>query len=447
VETPGPRAKALPRDILIVVGLCCATLICAFALKAQCLAPWDGRQFSRLCYNDIQPLFYARSVATTFPYIHGVLHNDQLTHGAIEYPVLTGLFMYASAHLGRWLPFLPHADASSDNEYLYDSALLLAPFALVISLLLASMARRRALLWALAPALILYAFHNWDLLVVAAAVAGFWCWHRERTGWAAFWFGIGGALKLYPLMFLAPLMLERIMARDGKGAVKTVLAGLVPPVLINLPFILINSSGWFATYAFHEQRWADYNSIWVWFVGAHFAGMTLPTFGVDALNGITGLLTGGFMLMALALGWVLARKSREYPTLQVSGAMLASFLLWNKVHSPQYALWILPFFVLLDVAIWWWAAYAVADLVVYAGIFRWFYDFVYQGTDFTLAKRALIFGVWSRAVLLLALFGVFLLARVAWGVRGRRPQAGSGKVASHPPFSVPGVGEQVPVQS
>lgn len=440
------RAVVTSRDVVLVVALSCASLICAFAFKAQCLAPWDGRQFSRLCYNDIQPLFYARSVATTFPYIHGVLHKGQLSNGAIEYPVLTGLFMYASAHLGGWLPFLGRANASSANEYLYDSALLLAPFALITSILLASLTRTRTLLWAIAPSLILYAFHNWDLLVVTAAVAGFWAWHRERTGWAAFWFGIGGALKLYPFMFLAPLMLERIMVHDGKGAGKTFLAGLLPPVLINLPFILINRSGWFATYAFHEQRWADYNSIWAWFAGAHFAGVTMPSLTVGQLNAVSASLTGGFMLMALILGWVLARQSRQYPTVQVSGAMLASFLLWNKVHSPQYALWILPFFVLLDVALGWWIAYEIADLILYVGIFRWFYDFVYRHTDFTIAKRALIFGVWSRAVLLLALFAVFLIADVARGVRGRPLGTSPSGVASHPPASVHDVGEQMPVQ-
>jgi uncharacterized membrane protein len=433
--------------VAIVVGICLAALLAGFALKAQCLGPWDGRQFSRGCYNDIQPLFYTRAVASTFPYIHGTLRNGELAHGAIEYPVLTGVFMYASAHLGRVLPFIPRASASNGNEYLYESALLLAPFALLTALFLARMARGRALLWAAAPSLVLYAFHNWDLLVVAAAVGGFWCWHRERTGWAAFWFGIGGALKLYPLLFLAPLVLERLSGRDRRAAVRVLLAGVLPPVLINLPFVVINRSGWFATFAFHEARWADYNSIWAWFVGARFAGLTMPLFDVTTLNLVTGALTGAFMLAALGVGWMQARKRGSYPFVQVSAAMLAAFLLFNKVHSPQYTLWILPFFVLLDVAVWWWIAYALADLMVYVGIFRWFYDFVYRGLDLTLAKRLLIAGVWSRAVLLLLLFAVFLMARVARGVRGRFSEALPERGSSHPTTTFPTVGEQVPAQS
>jgi uncharacterized membrane protein len=438
-----PRGGGL-RELLLVVGVCCVTLIGGFALKAQCLGPWDGRQFSRLCYNDIQPLYYARRVSTTFPYVHGRLKGDQLRRGAIEYPVLTGLFMYESAHMGSFLPFLSRADASSGNEYLYESALLLAPFALAIAWLLVRMAGKRAFLWAAAPALVLYAFHNWDLLVVAATVVGWWCWQRERAGWAAFWFAIGAAFKLYPILFLAPLTLERILDGDRKGAVRVVMAGVLPVALINLPFVLINRSGWLATYSFHEARWADYNSIWAWFVGAHVAGITLPVFGVKVLNGVTAALTGAFVVVALLSGWMEERRSGNYPTLQVSAAMLASFLLWNKVHSPQYALWILPFFVLLNVNWWWWVAYALADLMIYVGIFRWFYDFVYGGLDFTWAKRVLILGVWARAILLLALFVVFLLARVARGVR-EDPHAGSSALASHPSPNVPGVGEALSV--
>ncbi|MDP9223750.1 MAG: glycosyltransferase 87 family protein [Actinomycetota bacterium] len=434
------------RDIALVVAICCVTLIAGFGLKAQCLAAWDGRQFARLCYNDIQPLFYARSIATTVPYIHGSLLHGDLQRGAIEYPVLTGLFMYASGHLAYLFPFLPRANASSGNEYLYDSALLLAPFALLIAVLLGSMTRTRALLWAAAPALVLYAFHNWDLLVVAAAVAGFWSWNRRHTGWAAFWFGIGGALKLYPLMFLAPLILERLRAGDRKGAVKAVLLGVLPPVAINLPFVLVNFPGWFATYAFHATRGADYNSIWLWFMGAHLFGLTLPVFDVGTLNLVTAVLTGAFAVIALVVGWMRARGEDRYPFIQVSGALLSAFLLWNKVHSPQYALWILPFFVLLDVRIWWWFAYAAADLTVYVGIFRWFYDFVYRGMDLTWAKRALILGIWARGAILAALFVVFLYARVTEGVRGGRSEPLPGEVASHPSASVWPVGEQLPAR-
>ena len=50
--------------------------------------------------------------------------------------------------------------------------------------------------------------------------------------------------------------------------------------------------------------------------------------------------------------------------------MLCGFLLLHKVHSPQYTLWLVPFFVLLRVPWGWVVAYLVADLAMDVGIFR-----------------------------------------------------------------------------
>ena len=92
--------------------------------------------------------------------------------------------------------------------------------------------------------------------------------------------------------------------------------------------------------------------------------------------------------------------------------MLVAFLLLNKVSSPQYTLWVLPFFALLRLRWGWWAAYAVTDLLVYVGVFRWFAALA-AGTDPQLWERMLVVGVWTKCALLALLFVVFLRARDA----------------------------------
>jgi uncharacterized membrane protein len=381
-----------------------------YLLKAQCMEPWDGRQYARLCYNDIQPLWANRGVAErTFPYVNGGLSEQgELTGAAIEYPVLSGLFMWGSG-----------AFADDVNTYLWHSALLLAPFGMAVAYLLARIAGWRALLWAGAPALVLYAFHNWDLLVVAAAVAGFYLWHRGRPMAAAVAFGIGAALKLYPGFFLVPLALAQWVSTDRRASARCLAAGLGSFAVVNLPFALAGFEGWSATYTFHSVRGPDWNSIWIWLSGADVGGWTLPFIGTPVLNVLVGVLTAASFAVALLVGLRRWRDEGRYPFVQVCAAMLAAFLVWNKVHSPQYALWLLPFFVLIGVRLWWWAAYSVVDLIVYVGIFRWFYDYTYQGHDLTFAKRALIFGIWARAAILAAMFVLFLRSRAA----GREPPA------------------------
>lgn len=393
-------------------------LVVAFFFKAQCLQPEDGRQlYQRLCYTDLTPLYGLRGVAeNVFPYVNGHLEaGGALVDGAIEYPVLTGLFM--------WVSGLPVNDG---NQFFVVSAILLAPAALATSYLLARMTGWRALLWAAAPAVVLYAFHNWDLLVVACAVAGVWCWSRRRPVAAAVWLGVGAAFKLYPLFFLAPLFLDELRRAGWRRALGSAAAGAGTVVAINLPFFLAGRDGWLATFRFHQLRGPNFDSIWaLWFPSDTWLG-DYGAITPDRLNLVTAVLTGACFVAALAFGWWRARRDGTYPFLQVCGALLAAFLLWNKVHSPQYALWILPFFALLRLSFVWWLLYALADAATYYGVFQWFYD-QSLGLDFTPAKKAMIAGVWGRAVLLAILFLVFLRARAA-------PEPEN---LSHPPATVP----------
>lgn len=413
-----------------MVVVCALTLAGGYALKARCTTlPWDGRQYAQLCYNDLQPLYAQRGIQErVFPYLDGRLIDGELTGGAIEYPVLTGIFMWTGGLL-----------ASDGADYLFVSSVSLAPFGLLVAYLLARMSGARALLWSAAPAIVLYAFHNWDLLVVAAAVAGFWWWAKGRPVWAAVLFGIGAALKLYPIFFLGPLFLERLHAAGWRNAVKTGAAGIGTWVLINLPFVLIDRTGWWTTYEFHRLRTADFNSIWIWGLRS---GESLRSalsdagsiaFDASRLNLITGALTLASFLVALGVGWWRAKREGNYPMIQVCGALLAAFMLWNKVHSPQYALWLLPFFVLVGVHWLWWVAYSIADLAVYVGIFRWFYDFALSGdaAAMTPAKWALVWGVRGRGLLLFLLFAVFLMAKT---VRiGPRTEAQTTVLSQDPP--------------
>jgi len=418
--------SAVTATVILPIVACLVTLGAGFVLKAQCLQPWtDFHQYESLCYNDIQPLWSARGIADrTFPYVNGALENDELTGGAIEYPVLTGLFMWTSGAL-----------AQTANEYLVHSAVLLAPAGLLVAWLLARLTLLRSLLWSAGPALALYAFHNWDLLVVAASVAGLYAWLKGRPVTAAIYFGIGGALKMYPLMFLAPVFLALLAAGRRRVALVTAGAGAGSFAVINLPFMAANFSGWWATYEFHRARGPNFDNIWNI---RDWGPISLPTLSVDQLNFVTAVLTASFFVVALRIGWLHTKRGREFPVLEVCAALLTAFLLWNKVHSPQYALWLLPFFVLTRIHIGWWAAYMAVDLATYVGTFRFFFDVCSESGcvvgEPAAAQHLMNAGVFLRAGLLLALFFVFLRKNSA--VTGP-----SEPVTSHPDARLAPVGE------
>lgn len=445
-----PRAGRL---LLAVVMLtCCATLLIGYANKARCTGPtFDGdgrstafleRQDAEVCYSDVQGLWLGREVDQhVFPYVHGSLSDDEtLVGGSLEYPVLTGLFIWVAA-LG----------AHTDAGFLLATALLLAPFGLLTAWLLARMARWRALLFTASPPLVLYAVQNWELPVVAAAVLAVWlvsCWRtplRRRAVLASVVLGAGFCLKLYPGAFVVPLALlvltggvggrelpEHLRAAgrrvDVRGALAVLGAAAATVVAVNLPFALVGPTGWWASFRFQGLRRADLstNSIWYWGLRPMVdrSGSSSGNNGYEqAVSVASPTLVLVAFAVAVALGWRRFRREGTYPWLAVSAAMLCGFLLLHKVHSPQYTLWLLPFLVLLRVR---WPlvlVYLVCDLAMEVGIFRYFELGVREqvnpgGTALVpgsgaglldqLTPAAVLLGVWGRAALLVVLFVVFL---------------------------------------
>ena len=147
--------------------------------------------------------------------------------------------------------------AHNDGEFLLYSALLMAPFGLLTGWMLgAARPLARARSGRSAHRWYLYAFHNWDLPVVACAVAAVYVIHgwrtprslRQRGILAAILLGIGFAFKLYPGAFVAPLVLYVLTAarpgrRDWWGALLVALAATLTVVVINLPFALAGYDG------------------------------------------------------------------------------------------------------------------------------------------------------------------------------------------------------------
>ena len=388
---------AARRLLAVLLGCVAVLTLSGYLLKAQCIGHYNERRDRDLCSNDIQVLYLVRGMHEhPFPYVHGDLVDGQLVGGALEYPVLTGLF--------AWFPALVVHD---DGGYLQVTALLLSPFSFLTVWLLSKMVRWRALLYALAPPLLWYSFHNWDLLVVAATVGALYAWWRERYAWAGVWLAVGGALKFWPLLFVLPLLLDRWVARDRGGAVRGGVAFAAVFGVVNGVFLVASPRGWWAPYAFQQQRAADLtsNSIWYW---------GLPDLTTSDLNTLVPVLLLLGTATACAVGWLRARTEGEFPFVQVCGALLCLFMLTNKAHSPQYALWLLPFFCLVRLRWGWWAAYMVLDLLMYVGLFRWYYSLATPADDSALSYQAVILGVWGRASMLALLYVVLLRSAPAF---------------------------------
>lgn len=376
------------------------------------------------CYSDLMFLWVGRDIDNhVFPYIHGSIAEDgHLIGGVVEYPVLSGLLMWLGA-IGQ----------HTDLGFFMQSAAILTPFALVTTILLAWMSRWWVLLWAATPPLVLYAFHNWELPVVFTSVAAIavMAWGaspsrstgqrrmslRTSAVLASVILAIGFSLKIYPGLFVLPLALYVLTRGEGgddeidaSGAVKraldwagaawVVVAAVATTLVAQVPFMVAGFEGWKAALEFQGQRKADVdtNTFWYWGVRPLLNGDT------DLYNAVVGvaspLLIFASVLVAVYLAWRQYRIDGVFPWIGASFALLAGFMLFHKVHSPQYTLWVLPFFVLLRVP---WGAiaiYLVTDVVLDLTIFRLF-GILNSGAPMKWwVQGGVNLGVWAHAILL-----------------------------------------------
>jgi uncharacterized membrane protein len=310
-------------------------LLMAFGTKAPCMASWPHGTSPRPCYSDVQALFVTRQLAEhVFPYIHGVYVTSAtgsvfIGHGELEYPVLTGLF--------AWVAALP---VSTHGGFFLANVLMLAPFGLASAWLLAKMCGRRALLFAAAPSVLLYGFINWDLFSVGLVLIGIYLWWRQHPLAAAVVFAVGGCAKLWPALFLLALIADALSKGDRQQALRAGAIAAGVAAVVNIPFAVVNPRGWVAPFAFQAAARIDAPGSTIWDWDAHF----LNTQAVTALSWV---FTGVGVIALLAVGWRRSRQEGAFPFVQTGAAMVFWYVAVAKDNSPQYVLWLLPFFVLL----------------------------------------------------------------------------------------------------
>ncbi len=325
----------------VLLALAAFTLLLGYGEKLPCA---DGRwvaakQYTHACYSDVIPLWGAEGLSTG-----AVPYRDH----AVEYPVLTGGFMWVTGELTRgWHALaqrgiLPGQDQGAMFGVL-TCALLAICGLLAVAATAAAAGRRRqwdAAIFAASPLLIFHAFSNWDLLAMAFASGALWAWARNRPVAAGILIGLGAAAKLYPALLFVPLVLLAVRTRTWRPVRWAALSAAGAWLAVNLPVALAWTAGWKEFYTFSESRPAEASTFW-----AMLKHYYPHTFGVATDSGWSppGLAVAFFLLAALgAVGW-LALSAPTRPRLaQLAFLTVTAFLLTTKVWSPQYSIWLVP---------------------------------------------------------------------------------------------------------
>jgi uncharacterized membrane protein len=322
----------------IVLALVCLSLALHWLQKSPCMdGSWSNlKQYKQMCYTDVLALYYAEGLSDgQAPYVDH----------AVEYPVLTGIFMGV---LGLPVHALgAHHSQLNQGEWFYNlNAITLGAIAVASVAAMLALRRRRpwdVAMFAVSPILILTATVNWDLLAVGFAVFGMYAWARRHPAVAGLLLGLGTAAKLWPGFLFIPLLLLGLRARRFGEAVTAGAVGVVAWVLVNLPFALGYTTSWRTFFHNNSTRAIDWGTLW--YIGDHFPiGGRLPGFdwlsiNINALNWLTYALFG---LACIGIALLIFLAPRRPRVAQVAFLVVAAFLVFSKVWSQQYVLWLLP---------------------------------------------------------------------------------------------------------
>lgn len=359
MSAPAQRVVRASVSLAVVLSAVVGTMVLGAALKSPCASGvWgDQRQYTLLCYSDIVPLLRTEQLfeqGGRLPFLDAC--QPRSDENCDEYPVVTMYFI----RVAGWI-------AGQDFARFYAvNALMLTGCAIAIAACLYMLNGARALYFALAPTLLLYGSLNWDLLAVAFATFAMLLFFRRRDMGAGAALGLGAAAKFYPGLLAVPLVAQRLRERTPDRAIGIAWSTLAAWFVVNVPFAIAAPGAWFTFFRFNAERVPDFDSLW--YLACRHLGTCLTT---KTVNVSSFLMFAGLFV---ALWAIKARREPTFARWTLGFPLVVTFLLTSKVYSPQYGLWLLPWFALALPRLRPFVAFEVADVAVFVTRFWFFGD-------------------------------------------------------------------------
>ena len=317
-------------------------------------------QYIHACYSDLPSLFGERGlIDNKWPYASKT--------NAVEYPVITGLVMYATS-------FVAHSPIS----YFNINAIFLALLFIVVILIARRIKPEFAYLIPLAPAMVASLYINWDLWAIATMMLAIYWFDRKQDIYSAIAIAISISTKFLPVFLLFPIAFILWRQNRIKELVKYIGTTAGIWIAINAPFALTTPTGWWRFYKLNMERQADWGSLW----------LALDQLGINLAN--LNYLAILLLLIGMTSVAIFLFELKHTPTLaSVAFVVLAVVMISSKVYSPQYVLWLTPLAVIAltnkkDLHAFW--IWQIAETLYHVAI--WQHLALFTGAHFGLQQGA-----------------------------------------------------------
>jgi hypothetical protein len=311
----------------------------------------------------------------------------------VEYPILA-------------LPFfvLPKLVAGGYSAYKLAFALeMLVANAIAVTLLLYRLPSASRLLWytgafaAFCPLLLT----RFDLLVMAWAFAALVAWQSGRPFLGGFLAGSGAMLKIVPGL--------AALGMGDREKLRPTLAGLSLALVSGLALWLgLGGEGVLRSFLYHAERGLEVESTYGGLAGLAALHWDLPHSWAYLHKSVeiqtpwsAGMSRLATLLQPLALCMVAWRAYRGGPddSLRFVAAGILGFVIFGKVLSPQYLIWLLPFVAALSgrrgaVSRGLFLAASLMTSFLYPHHFSWFAEFRPEAFVILNLRNLLLLGLW-----------------------------------------------------
>jgi uncharacterized membrane protein len=199
---------------------------------------------------------------------------------------------------------------------------------------------------------------RYDLFPTMLALLAFQSWLNRRSFLSGVWVGLGAASKIFPGALLLVFGLEALFRRNYSSIFKLVVGVALSFGITVIPFLFIGWDGIQEMLKFHAERGLEIGSLPAAVLGSlGTLGISpaKPVFNHKAwhFDGYSNIIIFLFVLMAVLYIFLafrisqVSRKSVDGLTFnelaRFSFAAITIFIVTNKVLSPQYLIWIMPF--------------------------------------------------------------------------------------------------------
>lgn len=253
---------------------------------------------------------------------HQVDREGGLTN-PIEYPPLTALVIWL-------LSFFAGTSDQPWLQYFRVTAIFnMILLALSAQYLKKLSGKKFALLFLVSPAVLYSLNRNWDIWAILPMGISLYLFEKEKYKASSLWLSISVATKFFPIILIIPILIF-LLRQDKKREAYTYLFSFsLFWCTINLPFALINFTGWFYFFKFNALR--D--------VGSASIFEILNLLGLVQFNqNFVYYFFNTFIFIALVI--FLSKSSSILNPTEVAFLAIFVFMYFNKQYSMQYVIWL-----------------------------------------------------------------------------------------------------------